>query len=115
MSMQDLVFTPEIEQSARIARHIFDVTLAVKHQPQAFGGMEDERLPTANDIARALKYDVERVKKRLKLLIRDNLIQTLGYAPKRYRFDLYNLSALPESSPLYEALADPASPWHLEV
>ena len=48
-------------------------------------------LPTAAELARQHKMDLERAKKALKVLKDAGVLQTIGIHPKRYRYDTYRL------------------------
>ncbi|MEB3287320.1 MAG: hypothetical protein VKJ04_07440 [Vampirovibrionales bacterium] len=60
-----------------------------------------ESLPTAIDIAKQLRLDADLVKKKLKILKQEGLVQATSFSPKRYRFDRYHLAHLDEESVLY--------------
>ncbi len=74
--------------------------------------LEDD-LPTAADIARKCNYRLEAVKKKLRILKEEGLIQVVGMTPKRYRFNYWALKSLDPSSPLHELLCEPESPYFI--
>lgn len=65
-----------------------------------------EALPTAAELARKLNYRLDTVKKKLKVLKDEGLIQSVGMTPKRYRFNAWALRSLPPEHLLYTLLAD---------
>lgn len=86
----------------QLAQFILDATLALEND-----AILPEELPGSSDIARQLGLDTELVKKKLKILKHEGLVQTLTYSPKRYRFDHYQLKRLPEDSELYPLFCAP--------
>lgn len=76
--------------------------------------MLEEALPTAADLARKLNYRLETVKKKLRVLKDNHLIQSVSMTPKRYRFNHWALSELETDSPLFALFCDPESPAFIE-
>ena len=97
------------ELLSQLAQFILDATLAFENET-----IMEEELPSAADMGRQLGLDTELVKKKLKLLKHEGLIQALSYSPKRYRFDHYQLNHLSESSELYPIFLDPDTPYALD-
>lgn len=65
--------------------------------------LEDE-LPTAADLARRFNYRLETVKKKLRVLKEQELIQAVTHTPKRYRFNAWVFNSMDEDHPLYAIL-----------
>ena len=74
----------------------------------------EEDLPTAADLARKLNYRLEAVKKKLRLLKEEGLIQPVSMTPKRYRFNRWALKSLDEGHLFHELFCEPESPYYLE-
>jgi predicted ArsR family transcriptional regulator len=104
--MDDWALTSEQEQLGKIARQI---RLATDSLPTE--SLPEEGLPTASDISRELRLDPEKVKKRLKILLREGIVQPVSYTPKRYRFNYYQLKTLEKSSELYFLFRSEESPY----
>lgn len=92
----------------RIAREIRMATDSLGENSLA-----EEELPTAGDISRILRLKPDKVKKRLKILLKEGVVEPVSYTPKRYRFDYYRLQQLDESSELYPVLMGAASPYRI--
>lgn len=75
--------------------------------------LEDD-LPTAADLARRLNYRLETVKKKLRILKEEGLIQPVSLTPKRYRFNYWALKSLDEGHILYSLFCEPESPYFIE-
>lgn len=75
--------------------------------------MEDD-LPTAADLARRFNWRLETVKKKLRVLKEQGLIQPISVTPKRYRFNRWALREMDESSPLFVLFCEPDSPHYIE-
>ncbi|MCE3235652.1 MAG: hypothetical protein K0Q50_1832 [Vampirovibrio sp.] len=75
--------------------------------------LEDD-LPTASDLARRLNYRLETVKKKLRILKEEGLIQPVTVTPKRYRFNYWALKSLDEEHVLYSLFCEPESPYFIE-
>lgn len=75
--------------------------------------LEDD-LPTAADLARRLNYRLETVKKKLRLLKEEGLVQSVSVTPKRYRFNYWALKSLDESHILFTLFCEPDSPYYIE-
>jgi len=58
----------------------------------------EEELPTAASLARELDLRLEEIKKRLQTLKDEDLIQTVGVTPKRYRTNVWRLKTLEKES-----------------
>lgn len=74
----------------------------------------EEALPTAADLARQLNFRLENVKKKLKVLKEQGLIQPISVTPKRYRFNRWALKSVNEASPLYALFCEPDSPYYID-
>jgi|SRR6478609_1507238 len=58
----------------------------------------EEELPTAASLAREMDLRLEEIKKRLQTLKDEDLIQTLGVTPKRYRTNAWRLKSIEKES-----------------
>lgn len=74
----------------------------------------EDILPSAADLARKLNYRLETVKKKLRVLKENHLIQPISMTPKRYRFNRWALTDLEPDTLLYELFCDPDSPAYIE-
>lgn len=64
-------------------------------------GGQEEDLPTSASLARALDLRLENVKKKLRILKENEIIQVVGITPKRYRFNPWILKTMDDEHPLY--------------
>jgi transcription initiation factor IIE alpha subunit len=74
--------------------------------------LEDD-LPTAADMARKLNYRLETVKKKLRILKEQGLIQSVSVTPRRYRFNYWALKSLDPAHLLYALFCEPESPYFI--
>jgi hypothetical protein len=74
----------------------------------------EEDLPTSAELARKMKYRLEMVKKKLRILKENGLIHSISLSPKRYRFDHWALKKLEPDSTLFALFGDPDSPYYVE-
>lgn len=70
-------------------------------------------LPTSAELARKFNFRLEAVKKKLRVLKAQGLIQAISMSPKRYRFERWALHHLDEESVLYRLFCTPDSPHYL--
>jgi hypothetical protein len=75
--------------------------------------LEDD-LPTAAALARKFNYRLETVKKKLRVLKEEGLIQPVTVTPKRYRFNRWALKDLDDAHPLHTLFCEPDSPYYLQ-
>jgi len=87
--------------------------LAATERMNAGDALEDD-LPTAADLARKLGYRLETVKKKLRVLKEEGLIQPVSMTPKRYRFNFWALKSLDEAHVLHSLFCEPDSPHYIE-
>lgn len=99
----------EPEIFTHLAREILAGTDAYQQ-----GEMLEDTLPSAADLARKLNYRLETVKKKLRVLKENHLIQPISMTPKRYRFNRWALRDLEPDTLLYELFCDPDSPAYIE-
>ena len=78
------------------------------------GDLQEDDLPTAADLARLFNYRLETVKKKLRVLKDNHLIQAISMTPKRYRFNRWALGDLPEEELLHSLFCDPESEYYIE-
>jgi hypothetical protein len=64
------------------------------------GGAEED-LPTSASLARALDLRLENVKKKLRILKENEIIQVVGITPKRYRFNPWILKTMDDDHPFH--------------
>lgn len=98
----------DMELTCRIAGEILRAT-----DEWSSGDKLEECLPTAAELARQFDVKLEKLKKKLRILRQENLIQSVSASPKRYRFDRYALREMAEEHPLYEALLGADSPYRI--
>lgn len=91
-----------------VARFVLEATESFQA-----GDLSQDDLPSAADVARALGLDTDVVKKKLKILKEDELVQAISVTPKRYRFNFYAFNALEEDSELYDLFLNSDSPYCL--
>ncbi len=103
----------EPEIFTQLAREILAGTEAC-HAENMAGNLLEDSLPSAADLARKLNYRLETVKKKLRVLKENHLIQPISMTPKRYRFNRWALRDLEPDSLLYELFCDPDSPAYIE-
>jgi transcription initiation factor IIE alpha subunit len=72
---------------------LFQKIQAASHQFLAEEILEED-LPTAASLARELDLRLDEVKKRLTTLREEDLVQSIGVNPKRYRINVWRLKAL---------------------
>ena len=77
------------------------------------GELQEDDLPTAADLARLFNYRLETVKKKLRALKENHLIQPISMTPKRYRFNRWALSELEADSPFYDLFCEPDSEYFI--
>ncbi len=99
----------EQELFGQLAKAILEAT----ERLHAGDCLEDE-MPTAADLARQYNYRLETVKKKLRVLKEQGLIQPISMTPKRYRFNQWSLKTLEEDSPLYALVCESDSPYYIE-
>jgi DNA-binding Lrp family transcriptional regulator len=90
-------------ESTQLLQIAQEILRATRELDDADGFADEASLPSATDLARSLNLKIDKVKKRIRQLVHDNVIRPVSFSPKRYRFDLYALRHLPEDS-LYRLL-----------
>lgn len=89
-----MAYTRSSEELFKIANQIRLLTEAIDR-----GEITAEALFTSSDLARLFGISRDTVKKHLKYLKDLGLVQTVGYSPKRYRFDHFNYRQFLQSEP----------------
>jgi hypothetical protein len=83
------------------------------YKATAKAGNQADQLPTAADLARKHGFRLEAVKKKLKHLKSEQLIQPIGMTPKRYRFNHWEFALLQDDHPLYPIFCEPSSDYFI--
>jgi hypothetical protein len=99
----------ENELFGRLAVAIFEAT-----ERFCLGDCLEEEMPTAADLARQYHYRLETVKKKLRVLKEQALIQPISMTPKRYRFNQWALRSLDADHPFHALFCEPESPFYIE-
>ena len=97
--------TQHTKQIEAILRPIIQATTAL-HDGDYSPVDREMGLPTSRDLSKLTGLNVETVKKRLRLLIANNIIQAVSFSPKHYRYNAYALRELSEDHELYDLLLE---------
>ncbi len=89
----------EQELLCRIAYEILIATERVVSEE-----LSDDELLTAPELAKRFGIKLDKLKRKLKALRREDLITPISMSPKRYRFDFYTFRNMSPEHPLYEGL-----------
>lgn len=92
-------------QLEAILRPIIQATQAI-HDGDFRHEARELSLPTSRDLSKLTGLNLETVKKRLRSLMSQNIIQAVGFSPKHYRYNPYALRELPEDHEFYALLLE---------
>jgi hypothetical protein len=103
------IMPSENELFSQLARAILEAT-----ERFCSGDCLEDEMPTASELARRYNYRLETVKKKLRVLKEQGLIQPISMTPKRYRFNQWALKSLDEDHPFHALFCEPESPYYIE-
>lgn len=70
-------------------------------------------LPSASELAKSQRMDLDAVKKRLQRLKNEGFIQPVSFSPKRYRFIPWQLTQLTPEDELFSVFCEEDSPYFI--
>lgn len=107
--------TPELsERDQQMAHQLVVAVLELSGQCDWSLAPAETCLPTAPELARHLNMKLDKLKKKLKWLLSAGVLESVSYAPKRYRLDVYRLRHR-ESDPEVAFLIHPDSSYSIPL